>query len=235
MISVVIPTLNAEKGLPLCLSALVPGVVHGLIRDVVIADGGSDDGTITIASQSGATIIKSPSGRGVQLAAGAEAARGSWLLFLHADTVLETGWDDAARSFIEKIETGRRRPCAAAFQFALGDDGMAPRLLETMVWLRASLLRVPYGDQGLLISRTLFDEVGGYRLMALMEDLDIVRRLGRKRITVLRSRAITNAERYRKQGYFARVLRNQICLAMYSLGVPAEKIARFYRGKHSSR
>jgi len=235
MISVVIPTLNAEKGLPLCLSALVPGVVHGLIRDVVVADGGSNDSTLTIASQSGAKIVSSTPGRGVQLSSGAEAARGSWLLFLHADTVLETGWDDTVRSFIEKIETGRRRPCAAAFQFALDDDGMAPRLLEAMVWLRASLLRVPYGDQGLLISRTLFEEVGGYRHIALMEDLDIVRRLGRKRITVLRSRAITNAERYRSQGYLTRVMRNQICLAMYALGIPPEKIARFYCGKRSSK
>ena len=88
----------------------------------------------------------------------------------------------------------------------------------------------PYGDQGLLISRKLFDEIGGYRPMAIMEDLDIVRRLGWSRLAVLRSRAITSAARYRKDGYFKRIARNQLCLAMYMLGVPVTRIARFYEG-----
>ncbi len=233
MISVVIPTLNAQSGLPLCLSALVPGVVHGLIRDVVIVDGGSKDNTPQIAAQSGATFLQSQTGRGQQMATGASAARGSWLLFLHADTVLEAGWDEEVQNFIEKIESGRRKPCAAVFQFALDDDGSAPRVLETLVWLRSSLLRVPYGDQGLLISRELYDEIGGYKPISLMEDLDIIRRLGRKRVTVLRSRALTNAERYRQQGYLARVLRNQICLVMYMLGFSPERISWFYCDRQS--
>jgi hypothetical protein len=117
---------------------------------------------------------------------------------------------------------------AAAFRFALDDIGMAPRWLEAMVGLRCRLLALPYGDQGLLISRRLYQSVGGYADMPLMEDVDIVRRLGRARIAILRSAAVTSARRYRLEGYPARIMRNQACLGAYLCGVPVARIARFY-------
>lgn len=230
MISVVIPTLNAEASLPGCLAALVPGAVDGVVREVIIADGGSEDATALIADQAGARWQKSERGRGQQITCGASLARSDWLLILHADTILESGWEREVGAFIEKVESGRRSQTAAVFRYALDDDGALPRFLETMVNIRASLMGAPYGDQGLLISRRLFDEIGGYRPMAIMEDLDIVRRLGWSRFAVLRSRAITSAARYRKDGYFKRIARNQLCLAMYMLGVPVTRIARFYEG-----
>lgn len=94
MLSVVIPTLNAEKSLTRVLAALIRPTVRGLIKDVVIVDGGSTDGTERIAETSGAKFVSAPKGRGAQLAAGAQAARGEWLLFLHADTVLQPGWEE---------------------------------------------------------------------------------------------------------------------------------------------
>jgi rSAM/selenodomain-associated transferase 2 len=195
MISVIIPTLNAEERLAACLTALVPAVVEGLIREVTLVDGGSIDRTLKIADQAGVDVMSSEPGRGVQLKAGARRARQPWLLFLHADCVLSTGWDVEVADFIERVDLGRLPQSAATFRFALDDFGTAPRLLERAVSLRNSLLGLPYGDQGLLISRRLYDEIGGFKPMPLMEDVDIVRRLGRRRLHRLRATALTSASR----------------------------------------
>jgi rSAM/selenodomain-associated transferase 2 len=231
MISVVIPTLNAESRLADALTPLVPAVVDGIVREVIVVDGGSRDRTIEVADHAGATVVRTAAGRGQQLAAGACRARGPWLLFLHADSVLETGWEREAAAFMEKVDLGERSLSAAAFRYALDDDGVAPRLLEVMVRARGALLSLPYGDQGLLIPRRLYEQIGGYKPMAIMEDVDIVRRLGRGRIAILRTRATTSAERYRSDGYLARVARNQLCLALYAAGVSPVRIAALYRGR----
>lgn len=228
MISVVIPTLNAEQGLAATLTALVPAAVEGLVREVIVVDGGSTDRTLKIAETSGAEIVRAACGRGQQLAAGAERARFPWLLFLHADTVLDVGWEREASAFIERIDIGQREPAAAVFGFALDDLGILPRLVEAGVALRSSVLRLPYGDQGLLIPAGLYRKIGGYKPLPIMEDVDIVRRLGRSRTILLRSRAVTSATRYRREGYLARVLRNWSCLTLYYLRVPAAVIQRFY-------
>ncbi|MDX2157046.1 MAG: TIGR04283 family arsenosugar biosynthesis glycosyltransferase [Hyphomicrobiaceae bacterium] len=228
MISVVIPTLNAESGLTASLSALVTATVEGLVREVIVVDGGSTDRTLAIADQAGAHIVTSPKGRGCQLRTGAEAARFPWLLFLHADTILDSGWEREVAALIERVEIGERPETAAAFRFALDDLGLLPRIIEGGVGLRSTLLRLPYGDQGLLLPRRLYDRIGGFRDLPLMEDVDIVRRLGRSRTLILRTKAVTSAVRFRKHGYLPRVARNLTCLALYYLRVPPSLIARLY-------
>jgi rSAM/selenodomain-associated transferase 2 len=228
MISVVIPTLNAEQGLAATLSALVPAAVEGLVREVIIVDGGSSDRTARIADDAGATLLTAASGRGKQLIAGAAKARSDWLLFLHADTVLEPGWEREIATLMERVGNGARPHTAAAFRFALDDVGFKPRVLENLVALRCLLLRLPYGDQGLLISRRLYEQTGGYHALPLMEDVDLVRRLGHGRMVLLRSRAVTSAVRYRRDGYVHRSLRNFACLMLFYLRVPVARIARFY-------
>ncbi len=228
MISVVIPTLNAEGTLAQTLAALVPAAVDGLVREVVVVDGGSSDGTLQIVDSAGAELLHSSGGRGPQLAAGAERARGPWLLFLHADTVLEPGWERDAAQFLERVDMEQRLPAAGAFRFALDDEGIKPRLLERLVALRSGVLKLPYGDQGLLISKRLYDEIGGYRPLQIMEDVDIVRRLGRRRTVLLRSRAVTSAERFRREGYVRRSSRNLLCLTLYMLHVSPNVIKRMY-------
>jgi rSAM/selenodomain-associated transferase 2 len=228
MISVVIPTLNAEATLGGTLAALVPAAVDGLVREVIVVDGGSRDRTQEIVDQAGAQLIEERAGRGHQLAAGAASARFPWLLFLHADTVLEVGWERETVRFMERVDTGSHPPSGAAFRFALDDQGPKPRLLERLVALRCRLLRLPYGDQGLLLPKSLYEEIGGFNPLPLMEDVDIVRRLGRSRTVLLRSRALTSAERFRREGYMRRSARNLVCLALYTLRVPIPVIGRMY-------
>jgi rSAM/selenodomain-associated transferase 2 len=234
MISVVIPTLNAERELAATLTALVPAAVNGLIREVIIVDGGSTDRTRKIAEASGADVVDSPAGRGQQLAVGGAKARGPWLLFLHADTVLDEDWTRAALNFMNSVNQGDCDPAAAAFRFRLDDKGLTPRLLEAAVALRCKALRLPYGDQGLLISRRLYEKLGGFKALPVMEDVDIVRRLGRSQVVMLDADATTSAGRYRRDGYLARTARNLFCLTLYAAGVSPAKIAHIYRRQERS-
>ncbi|HUU65790.1 MAG TPA: TIGR04283 family arsenosugar biosynthesis glycosyltransferase [Methyloceanibacter sp.] len=228
MISVVIPTFNAAPTLVHTLSALVPALVHGVVQDAIIADGGSTDDTCAIADAAGTHLVEAPRGRGTQLDAGAALARGDWLLFLHADTVLEPGWAEEAEAFMERVQTGRRPQAAAYFRFVLDDDGFMPRLVESFVALRCLLFALPYGDQGLLISRALYNRLGGFRPLPLMEDVDLVRRLKRRELVRLKSRAVTSAQRYQREGYLVRGFRNLGLMLLYYLRVPPRVLARLY-------
>ncbi len=217
MISVVIPALDAEATLPDTLSALIAASVDGLVREVIVVDGGSKDATREIADWAGADVIAAGTGRGAQLAAGAARARQPWLLFLNAGATLDHGWEREAAHFMEKIDKDPSRQAAAAFRFALDDEGFAPRLLEGLARLRCPVLRLPLGDQGLLIPRRLYDAIGGHRELAGMEDIDIARRLGRHRIKLLRTRAVSNTRGYRAKGYLRRILSDQLNLVRYAL------------------
>lgn len=225
MLSVVVPTLNAAARLPDALIALVPAAIDGLVSEVVIADGGSTDATLAIADEMGARIVPAERGRGRQLAAGARAAKGPFLLFLHADTVLEAGWEAEAWRFVESEGAQAR---AAAFRFALDDLGADARRLERLVAWRCATFALPYGDQGLLIAKSFYERLGGFRALDLMEDVDLVRRVGRARLVLLEAKAVTSAERFRTEGYLSRPLRNLSLLALYFLRVPPRLLARLY-------
>jgi rSAM/selenodomain-associated transferase 2 len=224
-LSVVIPALDAAETLPAALAALEPTREAGLLREVLVVDGGSADGTTQIAADWGARVREAPRGRGAQLAAGADAAVGRWLLFLHADTRLAPGWDAAARGFMAAPGSARR---AAAFRLALDDaDPRARRIARLANW-RARRFGLPYGDQGLLIARSFYRELGGYRPLPLMEDVDLVRRIGRRRLAILEAEAVTSALRYRRDGWWLRPLRNLALLGLYFLGAPPRLLRRLY-------
>ena len=224
-LSIIIPTLNAAGELSRCLGAVTVASEKGLSLEMIIVDGGSRDGTVETARALGARVVSSPPGRGLQLVAGAQAAGGHWLLFLHADTVLESGWARAVADFMGAEENTRR---AAYFRFALDDEALAARRLERMVAWRCRLLALPYGDQGLLLSRDFYYELGGFPPLPLMEDVALARRIGRRRFSALDVRAVTGAARYQCGGYVRRPLRNLGCLALYFMNCPLRLIARLY-------
>jgi rSAM/selenodomain-associated transferase 2 len=222
-LSIIIPTFDAAGELPATLAALAGGRPIG---EIIVADGGSADETVAIARAARARTVIAPRGRGLQLAAGAAAASGDWLLVLHADCRPGQDWQRAIGAFIAAPGAADR---AGYFSFALEDPDRAARRLERIVAWRCRSLALPYGDQGLLISRALYDAVGGYAAIPLMEDVELVRRLGRARLAPLGAAVRTSARRYREGGYIRRPLRNLLCLSLYFLGVAPERIARIYR------
>lgn len=224
-LSIVIPALDAALQLPASLAALAEGICSGLVREVVVVDGGGRDDTVAVARAGGARVIAAPRGRGSQLAAGAAAALGEWLLFLHADTRLAPGWTRSVAAFMAAPGNAGR---AGYLRFRLDDARPAARRLERAVAWRCRVLALPYGDQGLLVSRALYGRIGGFRALPLMEDVDLVRRLGRRRLVGLAAEAVTSAERYRRDGYLGRPLRNLACLALYLAGVPPRLVKRLY-------
>mgnify|MGYP001298876937 CR=1 FL=1 len=223
-IDVVIPTLDAASTLGGTIAALA-GDERCLRLNVVVCDGGSRDDTMAVAHRAGAALLSAARGRGSQLAAGAAAGRSPWLLFLHADTRLERGWHDVAARFVaEPANAGR----AGYFRLRFDTADPRARRVERLAAWRSAALGLPYGDQALLVARSFHDRLGGFRPLPLMEDVDIVRRIGRHRLVALDADAVTSARRYERDGWWARPARNLACLALYFAGIPPAAIRRLY-------
>ncbi len=220
-LSVVIPALNAAKELERTLGALVTG---GEVAEIIVVDGGSCDGSEAVARRFGACLVETGRGRGVQLRAGAAVAKAEWLLFLHADTRPDPGWTEAIAPFLSQPGLDH----AAVFRLRLDDAARAARVVERGVAWRTRALGLPYGDQGLLIPRRFYDALGGYGPLPLMEDVDLVRRIGRRRIVPLDHAVTTSAARYVRDGYGRRIARNLSILTLYFLGVPPARLVRLY-------
>ncbi len=217
-LAVIIPTWNAERTLAATLTALGP------VAEILVADGGSTDTTRAIAEANGARTIQIHKGRGPQIAAGIAATTQPWLLLLHADTRLQPGWIKQAETHMATAPNK-----AAYFRFTLDSDDPRARRLERMVAWRCRVLALPYGDQGLLIHRDLLEQTGGMRALPLMEDVDLVRRLGRRRLTPMSAAALTSADKWHRDGWLKRSARNLFCLALWFAGVPPRWIVRLYR------
>lgn len=218
-VSVIIPTLNAVRHLSGAITACSG------VREILVVDGGSRDGTADVARTMGARLVHADAGRGIQMHAGAVRSEGEWLLFLHADTVLTGNWQKEVERFITDPANLSQ---AATFRFGLDDPSAEARRLERRVAWRTRHLGLPYGDQGLLIHRDFYHALGGFRAWPLMEDVDLARRIGRRRLTILESVARTSAERWHRDGWRRRSFRNLTCLALYLLGMPPRLIARLY-------
>jgi rSAM/selenodomain-associated transferase 2 len=227
----IIPALNAAASLGAVFDSLAEAERTGLSGGWVLADGGSSDTTVALARRAGARIVVGAKGRGPQLAAGAEAAARlmsaqDWYLFLHADTRLAPGWTSSVRSFMTNHQ---HRDQAGYFRFTLDDISPKARRLERAVAWRCRMFALPYGDQGLLISRRFYEALGGFKPWPLFEDVDLVRRIGRRRLAPLNVRAVTSAERFLADGYGRRSARNLTLLARYYLGADPQTLAQAYR------
>jgi len=215
-VSVVIPTLDEEQRLPAAIQSVRADA------DVIVVDGGSGDATREVAAREGARVLEAPRGRGRQLDQGARAATGEWLLFLHADTRLETGWAAALAALPPEVVGG-------AFRFAVDSPRPAFRVVETVVRLRLRLFALPYGDQGLFVRREVYARIGGVPHLPLMEDVAFVARMRRAgRLAFPPVRAFTSARRWDRYGIVGTTLRNWSLLALYAAGQSPERLARRY-------
>jgi glycosyltransferase involved in cell wall biosynthesis len=225
MISVIVPTSNSADTLPSVLDGLIPAAVQGLVREVIVVDHGSTDGTIAIAEGYGAEIVHAGPTRAARLMAGAQRAKFQWLLFLNPDATPEAGFERELETFVEAVESGRRRPAAAVFKFQIGDDGVAARVVERLTAASCSIFGCANSENGLLIQRSLYTEVGGYRATPVLEDVDLTRRIGRGRLVRLRRPLVSDAKTFRADGYFWPTLRYMGSVVLYALNVPLTRIA----------
>jgi rSAM/selenodomain-associated transferase 2 len=200
-------------------------LAEGEPAEIVVVDGGSSDDTRAIARKLGARDVTAARGRGPQLAAGADAAGGGWLLFLHADTRLGSGWWRDAREFMSNHENLRK---AGVFRLRLDSERPEARRIEKLAAWRGRRFGVVFGDQGLLISRPFYRELGGFPPIPLMEDFHLARRIGRKNLHFFETPAVTSATRYQSGGWFWRASRNLALQAMFLAGVPPRILARLY-------
>lgn len=222
MLSLVIPTWNEAARLPATLAAWQ---ALGVADEIVVADAHSPDRTGALAQHLGARMVAAKRGRGAQLRMGADAARGDWLLFLHADTLPGEGVAEAVARFMADPANRER---AGYLRLRLDDSRPAARRIERLARWRAQTFGLPYGDQGLLLARALYAQIGGHAAIPIMEDVDLVRRLGKRRLVPLDAEVVTSAERYRQGGFVRRPMRNLFCLALYLLGVPPATVVKIY-------
>jgi rSAM/selenodomain-associated transferase 2 len=222
-ISIVIPVFRDPEALARTLAAT------DCAGDEVIVAATPDDVTLRSLRVAHPNLvwIEAPRGRARQMNAGAAIARGRWLLFLHADTRLPRGW----RLAIEAADADSR-VCAGCFRFALDSTSPFARVIELGVRVRVSLFGLPYGDQALFVRRDVFDELGGYADVPIMEDVDLVRRL-RSRGRLLRSNmpAVTSARRWERDGWARRTARHLGLILLYFAGVSPERLVHLDRAR----
>jgi glycosyltransferase involved in cell wall biosynthesis len=173
MFSVVIATTDSERALVATLAALVPGATAGVVREVIVADGSSRDETEQVADIAGCRFFSSAEPLGARLSAAAARTRGEWLMFLKPGIAPQPGWIDDTVAFVRQD-----RPSAAVFSPAPG--GMLARM-------RRALARLPRAEQGLILRKALYAELGGHRADAGDPETDLLRRIGHGRLTILRT------------------------------------------------
>ena len=234
-VAVVIAARREAERLPLLLADLqqAPGgeAPCSRIHEVLVVDGESPDRTARVAALAGAAVRNCSPGRGQQLALGAAQTEAPWLLFLHADVRLQPGWQQAIERALALADAPEAPPCAWWFELAIDGPGWALRLLEAAVSWRSRVGQMPYGDQGLLVSRELYQQAGGFAPLALMEDLDLVLRLRRLgRLRSLGAKLLVDGRRWHQLGVLAVSWRNWRLRRAWRRGADSLQLARQYNG-----
>ncbi|MGO8744649.1 MAG: TIGR04283 family arsenosugar biosynthesis glycosyltransferase [Thermoguttaceae bacterium] len=226
-VSVVIPALNEAPH----LEDILPDLQHAKNVETILVDGGSSDRTAETAEKHGCRLLRCNPGRARQMNAGAQAAGGSILVFLHADTRLPAGFDMAVRAILQESTV-----VAGAFRLGINAPGLAFRILERAVNLRAKWLGMPYGDQALFLRKETFTGLGGFPELPIMEDFELVKRLRRLgRIRIVPLPVSTSGRRWQDLGIWRTTWINQKVILGYGLGVSPQRLAHWYHGDHLRR
>lgn len=224
-ISIIVPTLNEQDNIGTTLRSIPPAPEV----EVIVVDGGSDDGTVERARACDVCVLAAPRGRARQMNTGAAAAKGELLLFLHADTILPDDYDYHVRRILLEPENA-----VGAFRLHIDAPSRGLRFIEAMANWRSRRLKMPYGDQALFMRTTTFHEVGGYPEMPIMEDYEIIRRLQKLGRVVIASAAVnTSARRWQNLGLWRTTAVNQAIVIGYTLGVSPDRLEGWYHRRRS--
>ncbi len=222
LITVIIPTLDEEEHIT---RAVKSACGSSSTVECIVVDGGSNDRTRELAASAGATVIRGPRGRGPQMNTGAARAKGEILLFLHADARLPRGFDSEVREIIEG-----KGAILGAFSLDIAPSAPSLRLISLVANLRARHLGLPYGDQCLFLEKKVFSRLNGFSPLPIMEDFDLARRAKREgRVLVSDMKVRASARRWQRLGAFKTTLLNQLLVAGFCCGVPAETLSRLYK------
>ena len=220
-LSIIIPTLNEAGSIEDTISHLQ----KSKDVEIVVVDGGSRDKTIELARSLGARVVLTEASKAAQMNAGAAASGGDVLLFLHADTHLPDNFDVKVMAAVNQDDF-----CAGAFSLGIDAQVRGLRFIERVANWRSRFFQMPYGDQALFVRRDLFNKIGGFPDFPIMEDFELIRRLRRKgKIIILPESVRTSPRRYLNFGIFKTWFLNQIIVVAYYIGVPPERMARWYR------
>ncbi len=223
-ISIIVPVLNEQEQINSCLDK-INGQNYDGDFETIIVDGDSDGRTINAVRDNRVIRLTSPKGRGRQMNAGAAAARGDILIFLHADTTLP---DNALGKISRALQNTDY--VGGAFDLKIDSDKLFLRYISVRASLRSRFNRVPYGDQAIFLRKKYFDQIGGFKEIPLMEDVDLMRRIKRdgKKIIILPDKVTTSARRWESDGALYTTMRNQILVGLFYLGVSPHKLAKYY-------
>jgi rSAM/selenodomain-associated transferase 2 len=219
-ISVIIPVLNEEKSIGSTIAALTALAPH----EIITVDGGSTDRSREICVQFGARVIAAGRGRARQMNRGAEAASGDTLLFLHADTRLPpSGLRDISAALSDPCYLGGR------FDVELDGDHWMLKLIGALISYRSRVTKVGTGDQGIFVRRGVFEMLGGFPDLPLMEDIAFCRSLKRLgAVACLRSKVVTSARRWETDGVWRTILKMWTLKTLYLAGVSPVRLKRYY-------
>jgi rSAM/selenodomain-associated transferase 2 len=220
-ISIIIPVLNEAATIRAAIDSTLPS------RNVelIVVDGGSRDATRQIAQRQGVQVITSAAGRAQQMNVGAQAATGEILLFLHGDTRLPEGFDQLIRAALQNPQA-----MAGAFRLRINAPQRRFRWVEWGVECRSAIFHLPYGDQGIFLRTELFQKLGGFAEMPIMEDFELIRRLRRwGSVVMIKANVTTSARRWQRRGIVKTTLINQLMILGYGLGVSPARLAQLYR------
>jgi len=222
MLSIIVPSLNEADGIASTLSALAPLRARGV--EVIVADGGSRDGTAERAAPHVDAVISAPRGRAVQMNAGAARARGEILLFLHADTLLPDSADALIAEGLKRTRRGWGR-----FDVTIAGGHPLLRVVGRLMNLRSRLTGIATGDQAIFVTRSMFTAAGGYPEIALMEDIALSKRLKAYGPPLcLKHRLTTSGRRWETNGVLRTIVRMWLLRLAYWLGADPGKLAMRY-------